>query len=494
MDYPSAVGNGDDRHDEEPAEAAAAAEGEEDEGSDISFDEDDGEEGAKVPAIGEWPGEDGGEGGGGGGGGYFAAQDNAGATVPTLPLMPNFVVSDVREKNANGALLCLVVGCTKNAQGRSFSPKTAGDSSLRVPPRAQGGGGLCRAHHNAYLIQTGQVESWDCACGNRVIVESDRCGSCHRWRGGVKQHNKTTATGSAKKAKTSYSATSTRTAPPEGAVPDPWAQQGDGNDIRISDVRETNKNGRSLCKVVGCTKLDQARNAGFCRRHYKMVAVVDGASSSSLQHDASEKNAGGDVVLAGGGVDVDLDSWTCPCGQVISFKMKRCGKCNKASSIDYIPCILLLIHFLIYSLIILIEQWKGGMREPYKVTTSAKKRRVLSDNVKIKDHYDDVSSNWTCQCGSEVSATKSRCGKCHHWRGGKRKGGWTIRPSSNAVQNDYGIDWSADWICCEETISADKRRCGKCNGWRGGKRVAKTSLKSEEGDVRNEYATTEFTV
>ncbi len=132
-------------------------------------------------------------------------------------------------------------------------------------------------------------------------------------------------------------------------------------------------------------------------------------------------------------------------------------------------------------------QWKGGRRDPYKVTTPAKTPPVLSDSAEIKEENDDpMSSSWVCQCGSEVPTSKSRCGKCHHWRGGKRKGGWTIRPSSNSP-NDYGIDWTADWVCCEEVISANKRRCGKCNRWRGGKRVAKASLTPGEGDVSIEY-------
>ena len=42
----------------------------------------------------------------------------------------------------------------------------------------------------------------------------------------------------------------------------------------VSTVRRTNEKGRSLCKVDGCTKLDQSKNDGFCRTHYNMFAVV----------------------------------------------------------------------------------------------------------------------------------------------------------------------------------------------------------------------------
>ena len=73
-------------------------------------------------------------------------------------------------------------------------------------------------------------------------------------------------------------------------------------------------------------------------------------------------------------------------------------------------------------------------------------------------------------------STKSRCGKCHRWRGGKRKGGWKIKVSE---VDESGIEWDKDWTCCEVMISADKKRCGKCNGWRGGKRVASKKQKHE---------------
>ena len=182
------------------------------------------------------------------------------------------------------------------------------------------------------------------------MAESDRCGTCHRWRGGIKQHGKSGAEGKAPAKKRAKKAS----LPPSSAAAAPYPYQGlpparaaalAASELRISDVRETNKNGRSLCKVVGCDKLDQARNEGYCRRHYKMIAVVDGPSSSSAAataaaaacHDAGENNAAGGCIdfLGGGGggaADVDTVSWICPCGQVISFKQKRCGKCNKASS------------------------------------------------------------------------------------------------------------------------------------------------------------------
>lgn len=65
---------------------------------------------------------------------------------------------------------------------------------------------------------------------------------------------------------------------------------------------------------------------------------------------------------------------------------------------------------------------------------------------------------------------KSRCGKCHHWKGGRRVGGWKLGSKgegggivstvSTAVVDD--IDRSTDWECCGEVIGAAKTRCGKC--------------------------------
>lgn len=418
-----------------------------------------------LPVIGvaSWPGR------GIPGGGACVPISNG--TELTSFAMP-FEISHVREKNVNGALLCLVVGCTKNAQGRSTkAAKALTDAAAmsdQVPPlRYHGGGGFCRSHHNAYLIQTGQVESWDCACGNRVVAESDRCGLCHRWKGGVKRSGLGRPPGSSSSAKKTANTSDTTTGSGGAAVTMPDAPQSmDPDDIQISNTRETNNKGRSLCKVVGCVKLDQARNEGFCRKHYRLCAGI--TVPSLTEHDSvNEKNEGGDVIVGEGAIYVNTDNWICPCGQLISYKQKRCGKCNK---------------------------WKGGMREPYKVESSAKKPRLLSTNGDIKEG----ESSWICHCGSAVSANKARCGTCHHWRGGKRKGGWTIRPPSNNLHDDKGIDWTVDWSCCGETISAAKRRCGKCNGWRGGKRVAKTLSKSDdegtvrdatvdEGDVGNEW-------
>ena len=152
-----------------------------------------------------------------------------------------------------------------------------------------------------------------------------------------------------------------------------------------------------------------------------------------------------------------------------------------------------------------ILQWRGGKREPYNAALKAYAGRVIAHeervagasggskrtniiNINPVDAVDD-SMSWTCPCGSGIPFPKSRCGKCHRWRDGKRQGGWTIKAFKTAEEDDSGIDWTADWTCCEEVIPAKKRRCGKCNGWRGGKRIAKSAyVASDAVDDENDMA------
>lgn len=85
----------------------------------------------------------------------------------------------------------------------------------------------------------------------------------------------------------------------------------DPTDVQISNIREVNAKGRSLCKVVGCDKLDQAKNDGFCRKHYRLLV-------------GNPDDAGKDESAI-----LDMENWNCPCGQLISYQQKRCGKCSK---------------------------------------------------------------------------------------------------------------------------------------------------------------------
>ena len=115
----------------------------------------------------------------------------------------------------------------------------------------------------------------------------------------------------------------------------------------------------------------------------------------------------------------------------------------------------------------------------YLAMVNAEKRILQPETIKL-DANTINEEHWACtNCQNKVSIKKSRCGKCHRWRGGKRKGGWKIKVS----EVDYsGIEWDKDWTCCEVMISATKKRCGKCHGWRGGKRVASKKQKNEVVD------------
>ena len=150
-----------------------------------------------------------------------------------------------------------------------------------------------------------------------------------------------------------------------------------------------------------------------------------------------------------------------------------------------------------------IQQWKGGKRDPYQSyskkananekafelinqgmqllndmggATGAHTASTIGDAMATADQRENVGDqHWTCNCGNVIPQQKSRCGKCHHWRGGKRTGGWKIKDGISAqLVDDTGIDWNTDWMCCGLVIAAKKSRCGKCHGWRGGKRVAKS--------------------
>ena len=228
-----------------------------------------------------------------------------------------------------------------------------------------------------------------------------------------------------------------------------------GIEIRhSSECRDSSM--RSLCKVVGCKKLEQTGNEGFCRSHYNLIY----ARNADLQINRAEP-------------------WICLCGKQVSGKQKRCGKCFR---------------------------WKGGAREAYSFTGASKNKvSTKRETTEIKaittaSGKEILEEYWTCSgCGNQVYEHKSRCGLCHHWRGGKREGGWTL----GAKQ---GTHPSTDWECCGEVIPAKKTRCGKCRGklrhgavfgstsfsslyfpyqtslgWRGGKRQTRWSYDSGHG-------------
>lgn len=94
---------------------------------------------------------------------------------------------------------------------------------------------------------------------------------------------------------------------------------------------------------------------------------------------------------------------------------------------------------------------------------------------------EESGESWTCDhCQNVVCVKKTRCGKCHRWRGGKRQGGWKL--GANATSTDDDIDRSTDWNCCDQPLPASQTRCGKCNKWRGGKR--RPSKPVPEGETK----------
>jgi len=223
--------------------------------------------------------------------------------------------------------------------------------------------------------------------------------------------------------------------------------------------------GKHHCRVVGCPKLLQTNNDGFCRAHFNMY---------------SSKAAFGGNLGAGIGGDVDLEGaefWVCKCGQRISNKQVRCGTCFK---------------------------WKGGKREPFalkgegddgkkkkkkkkkkkdksggsaiegdKAVKAGKKKKIKTEEVVLTD--------WTCECGEYLTAKKKRCGKCNRWRGGKRNTSIVIKRkkknSSTFKKEDNGEPWKCD---CGEMVSSLKARCGKCRHWKGGKKNSKSRMESHD--------------
>ncbi len=105
--------------------------------------------------------------------------------------------------------------------------------------------------------------------------------------------------------------------------------------IQISNMRRMSERGRTLCKVVGCVKLDQARNDGYCRKHFRMLS--GGAKDNrtgTIATDAADTDTDTLVSAATAAEEELFEDWTCSCGKEISAKQKRCGKCNKVRLIS----------------------------------------------------------------------------------------------------------------------------------------------------------------
>lgn len=109
-----------------------------------------------------------------------------------------------------------------------------------------------------------------------------------------------------------------------------------------------------------------------------------------------------------------------------------------------------------------------------------------SGKKKSKVIEEEDGDSWTCDhCQNVVTAKKTRCGKCHRWKGGKRQGGWKLGANANSMED--GVDRSTEWTCCDQPLPATQTRCGKCNKWRGGKRrPAKPTAEGEAKKLKTE--------
>ncbi len=77
-------------------------------------------------------------------------------------------------------------------------------------------------------------------------------------------------------------------------------------------------------------KLDQTRNDGFCRKHYRMLSSRARGGEVGGATNTTNNNAAGGLAAAAE-EETFMEDWTCTCGREISAKQKRCGKCNKVS-------------------------------------------------------------------------------------------------------------------------------------------------------------------
>lgn len=247
-----------------------------------------------------------------------------------------FAISPIPKKNPNGTAQCMALHCTKNVQGKT---------------KVANIGGFCRLHYNAWLIHTGQIESWTCLCGIKVSIELDRCGQCHRWMSGKRRppvpggvgasSSSTSSSQQAKRARVDTTASATdaaASASANKATKTAVAATTTITNIELSNIRRVSERGRTLCKVVGCMKLDQTRNDGFCRKHYRMLSSrargggeeIGGAADNTMNNTNGTNTVGG-LTAAAAEEEIFMEDWTCTCGREISAKQKRCGKCNKVS-------------------------------------------------------------------------------------------------------------------------------------------------------------------
>lgn len=80
--------------------------------------------------------------------------------------------------------------------------------------------------------------------------------------------------------------------------------------VAVSVTQPTNEKGRTICRVIGCPKVDHRGTNGYCKQHYNVFFPA-----TFSDHPVEANNSGAD--------------WTCFCGENVSAKKKRCWNCSK---------------------------------------------------------------------------------------------------------------------------------------------------------------------
>lgn len=87
--------------------------------------------------------------------------------------------------------------------------------------------------------------------------------------------------------------------------------------IAVSATQPINQKGRTICRVVGCSRVDHSYTNGYCKQHYALLHPAPVYSVPKMNHSSGVGNR-----------DYGAD-WTCVCGETVSAKKKRCWHCSK---------------------------------------------------------------------------------------------------------------------------------------------------------------------
>eukprot|EP00956_Cyclotella_meneghiniana_P011844 scaffold16648_cov51-Cyclotella_meneghiniana.AAC.3 len=96
--------------------------------------------------------------------------------------------------------------------------------------------------------------------------------------------------------------------------------------IAVSQSQPTNAKGRTVCKVIGCHRVDYPDTHGYCTQHYGLFfppvdTHLPREDADVMNHRQSTD--GNDV-----GND-NSDDWLCSCGMTMSSEKRRCKSCSK---------------------------------------------------------------------------------------------------------------------------------------------------------------------